>query len=877
MDGLEAQARLNARDLVVQGRRFGATEMTATAAGLPAEPKGRLTARTHLAGAGLSVDGGYALEGQTLQLSELAVASGPNRITGAVRVALDALTATGRLEGKLPQLKTFSELAGVPLDGAAGFTVALDALNGKQSATLNANANNLRVEGEGAPLLAARRLTATADVADALGSPSGKARVELQDGAAVGNDLARVTASVDGNLAKAGFRADATGTGRDPLALELAGTFAQEGDINRIRLERMQGRYSGESFRLAGPATIALGDRRYEVSGLQLVSGAARLVADLGLKGGALSGELRLDQVPLALARLADPSLRLDGTLNAQATLGGTVQKPRADATVRVTNLKARQTTQAGVPGIDATINAQWRDERVAVNGNAATRNGGGRLALTAGAPLVMNPDTFAVSAPEKGRLEAAVNGTIDASLANDLLAASGDRAQGTLRLDVNVGGTVGAPKLGGGVALNGGRYENRASGAIISNIDARIVGDGDVFTIQSFTGRTANGGAVGARGVIRPAATDGRQLDIQIQADNARLAQNDLATATLGAALTLTGSFTNPTLAGPVRLERVEAQIPNQTPPNVVDLKVVEVGGGRGAQTASAPSPKPNQKANRTPNGRKGNARKENARKENARSASNAVATTEAPAPAPESAFALALNLTVEAQNQIFVRGRGLEAEFQGQLAVTGTADQPVMVGRLTMIKGQLDLLAKSFVFKRGIIEFDGGAEIDPRLDLLAEATANNITAQVQIGGTARQPKLELTSPQGLPQDEVLAGVLFGKSVANLGAAEAVQLAQSAATLAGFGGGGGGVLDRVRRRLGVDRLEFTTGENGRGGAVEAGRYVSDRVYVGVEQGIGANQSRATVEVDITKNIKAEADVGADAETRLGVKWELNY
>nr|WP_246499749.1 translocation/assembly module TamB domain-containing protein [Azospirillum soli] len=880
LDALEAEARLNARDLVVQGRRFGATELTATAAGLPAEPKGRVTARTHLAGAGLSVDGGYALTGQVLQLNELAVASGPNRVTGAVRVALDAMTATGRLEGNLPQLKTFSELAGVPLDGAAGFTVALDAPNGKQAAVLKADASNLRVEGDGAPLLAARRLTATADVADALGSASGKARVELQDGAAAGNDLSRVTASVDGNLAKASFRADAAGAGRDPLALELAGTFAQEGDLNRVRLERMQGRYSGESFRLAGPATIALGDRRYEVSGLQLVSGTARLVADLGLKGDALSGELRLDQVPMALARLADPTLRLDGTLNAQATLGGTVRKPRADATVRVANLRAQQTTQAGVPGIDATLNAQWRDERVSVNGNAATRNGGGgRLNLTAGAPLVMNAETFAVSVPEKGRLEAAVNGTIDASLANDLLAASGDRAQGTLRLDMNVGGTVGAPQLGGTVALNNARYENRASGAIISNIDARIVGEGDVFTIQSFTARTANGGAVGARGVIRPAATDARQLDIQIQADNARLVQNDLATATLGASLTLTGTFTNPVLAGPVRLERVDVQIPNQTPPNVVDLKVVEVGGGRPAvQTASQTAPKsvvaqkpaaqkPTQKAN----GRKGNTKTvRNA------SVSNAVATPDAPPPEPPP-FALGLNLTVGAQNQIFVRGRGLEAEFSGQLAVTGTANQPVVAGRLTMIKGKLDLLAKSFVFKRGIIEFDGGPEIDPRLDLLAEATANNITAQVVITGTARQPKLELTSPQGLPQDEVLAGVLFGKSVANLGAAEAVQLAQSAATLAGFGGGGGGLLDRVRRGLGVDRLDFTTGENGRGGAVEAGRYVSDRVYVGVEQGIGANQSRATVEVDITKNIKAEADVGADAETRLGVKWEMNY
>lgn len=122
-----------------------------------------------------------------------------------------------------------------------------------------------------------------------------------------------------------------------------------------------------------------------------------------------------------------------------------------------------------------------------------------------------------------------------------------------------------------------------------------------------------------------------------------------------------------------------------------------------------------------------------------------------------------------------------------------------------------------------------------------------------------------------------MLAGVLFGKSVGDLSAAEAVQLAQSAAALAGVGGGGGGILDTVRRGLGVDRLDFTQGENGKGGAVQAGRYVSDRVYVGVEQGIGANQSRAKVEVDITKNLKGTASVGANSETKFGVVYEKDY
>ncbi|WP_247893887.1 translocation/assembly module TamB domain-containing protein [Azospirillum endophyticum] len=849
LDAIEAQATLNARDLVVQGRRLGATEVKATAAGLPATPNGTVSARTTLDKTPLSVDGRYALRDQTLRLDGLTVANGPNRITGQAQVALDTLLATGRLDGKLPNLNGLSELAGMPLRGGASFTLALDGKGGKQAANLTAEAGDLRVEGDGGPLLTARRLTAKADVADALGTPSGKARVEMTDGNAAGNDLRSVVASVDGSPAKAGFQVNASGTGAQPIALDLAGALAREGEVMRIRLDRLQARYAGEELRTTAPATILLAERRYEVKELRLASGNARIAADLGLNGERLSGELTVDRLPLALAKLASPTLLLDGVANAKASLAGTLRSPRADATLRISGLKAQQTTQAGLPGIDATLDAQWRDRRLSLTSRIAMPKNAGTLTANAALPLVMDPNSYAVGVPPNGALEAAVDGTIDLSLANDLLAASGDRARGALRLDVRAGGTVAKPSLGGSVVLANGRYENRASGAVITNIEARLAGDGDVFTIQSFRGRTRNGGAISASGVIRPAAPADRQLDIALQADNARLLEIDLVTAEIGANLTLTGGFANARLAGPVDIRRAELQVPDRMPANVVDLKVTEVGKGRRARGTTQ--------------------------------VSTAGGTRRVPQPqdAPPAAtpFVLALDMTVNAPNQIFVRGRGLNAELGGNLRVRGTAAAPEVTGRFTILKGSLNLLAKNFEFKRGIFDFDGTQPIDPRLDLLAEATANGITADVVVSGTARQPKIELTSPQGLPQDEVLAGVLFGKSVGDLSAAEAVQLAQSAAALAGVGGGGGGILDKVRQGLGVDRLDFTQGENGKGGAVQAGRYVSDRVYVGVEQGIGANQSRAKVEIDITKNLKGTASVGANSETKFGVVYEKDY
>lgn len=848
------EARLDGRDLAVGGRRIGEAQVTATATGLPATPQGRVTARAGLNGQPLTAGASYALDGRTLRINDLAVATGENRIGGAVTVALDTLLAEGRLEGRLPALAAFSELAGVPLRGDASFTVALDRRDGRQGATLTASANGLRVEGDGAPLFEALRLTANAQVADALGTPSGKARLELQDGSAAGTAIASATATADGGLARAGFTAVVNGAGEKAPGLDLAGSLAGDGALTRVRVEKLQGSFQGESFRLAGPATLTVGPQRYGVADLRLVSGGARLSADGGLTDGRLTGKLSIDQLPLALARLVDPSLRLAGLLNATATLGGTLRDPRAELTLRANDVKAQQTTSNGVPGLDATVNAQWRDRRVSVDGTLGTRGGQATMTLAARAPLALDPDRMAVSVPPAGRLEASANGTVNLALLNDLLAGSGDRVQGTLRMDVKADGTVGSPRLGGAVTLAGGRYEGRATGTVVTDITARIVGDGDLFTIQSFSGRTPNGGTLRASGSIRPTATDGRALDLKIAASDARLLQTDLVTALFDADLTLTGALDNARLAGPVKVERAEVQVPNRLPPNVVALDVVEVGGNRRGR--GTPTPVPPRKPGAGP----------------------VTAPTAAPAPAPAAGPAIALDITVNAPNQIFVRGRGLDLELGGQLKVGGTAAAPRITGRLRSLKGELGLIGQSFTFTRVNVDFDGTIPPDPRLDVVAEASANSVTAQVLVTGTATNPKLELASPQGLPQDEVLARVLFGKSANKLGAGEAVQLAQSAAQLAGLGGNGGGLLEHVRRGLGVDRLEFNQGENGRGGSVEAGRYVSDNVYVGVEQGIGGTaQSRAKVEVDITDNIQAEADVGSNASPRVGLKFEWNY
>jgi translocation and assembly module TamB len=254
------------------------------------------------------------------------------------------------------------------------------------------------------------------------------------------------------------------------------------------------------------------------------------------------------------------------------------------------------------------------------------------------------------------------------------------------------------------------------------------------------------------------------------------------------------------------------------------------------------------------------------------------------APVPADEPAtdtspFQLRLDLTVKAQNQIFVRGRGLEVEMSSDVTVGGTAAEPILGGGLKLVNGTLDLLTKRFEFSQANVDFVGDGSTDPVLDVNAQAKAADITAQVVVTGRASAPKVTLTSTPELPPDEIVARVLFNKRFSELSAIEAVQLAQSVGQLAGLGGGPG-VLDSVRDKLGIDRLELLSGGEGEGlsgAGVAAGRYVSRDVYVGAEQRVGEAGSRVVVEIDLTDNLKVRTDVGTNSGAGVGMLYEWEY
>jgi translocation and assembly module TamB len=118
----------------------------------------------------------------------------------------------------------------------------------------------------------------------------------------------------------------------------------------------------------------------------------------------------------------------------------------------------------------------------------------------------------------------------------------------------------------------------------------------------------------------------------------------------------------------------------------------------------------------------------------------------------------------------------------------VTGTTAKPVLSGEARVVRGDYDFAGKRFEFdNRGTVRLSSDLN-QVRLDLTASWSEPSLTAMIRIQGTAAKPQIVLSSVTVLPNDEVLAQVLFGSSAAQLSPLQAAQLASALSALASGG-----------------------------------------------------------------------------------------
>jgi translocation and assembly module TamB len=627
----------------------------------------------------------------------------------------------------------------------------------------------------------------------------------------------RASLTADGNVA--------------PATGAFAFTFAGVGDSLGVAVGENRHRLPGKTT-LSGRLTRDAGGLK--VKDLKLAGRKLQATADgtVTPTGADLKAMLRLDD----LSALTDPKIGLTGAVSADVHITGPLDSPTARYTLRGSRLSVAALREAvlGEGGRAAppwTLTAEGAATLQTVAVKAGLTDGATRIAVDGRIPL------------DDGKLALKLDASPSLALVNALLRERGAKLTGKAVLSADIGGTVARPDIRGRLTLADGTFNDPETGMRLSALNGLIRLEGTRATVERLSAVTGRSGMIALGGTL--ALQPVPSADLTLTLDNARFVYGALAQMETGGKITLRGPLSRPDIAGSVTIQRAELTVPDRIPgASVTGPAVRHVGGSPAVRRAAATVDKP---AKRTP------------------------APTKTAAAAAPAAFDAGLDVTIASPGKFFVRGRGLEAELAGSLTLQGLLSEPHPTGGFRLRRGALDIVGRRIDFDEGRVTLTG--DFNPTIDFRASSRRSDLTVTAAVSGAASDPQLVLSSTPALPQDEILAQFLFGRSIADLSPLQLAQMAGAAAQLAG-GPGGGDLLASIRKGAGLDSLGPTTDAAGNM-ALQAGRYIGDNLYLGVTTG-AKGETNATLNLDITPQLKVKVGGGADSNLS-GVVYEVEY
>jgi autotransporter translocation and assembly factor TamB len=233
--------------------------------------------------------------------------------------------------------------------------------------------------------------------------------------------------------------------------------------------------------------------------------------------------------------------------------------------------------------------------------------------------------------------------------------------------------------------------------------------------------------------------------------------------------------------------------------------------------------------------------------------------------------------DLQVVVPSGLWIRGRNLNVELEGDLRLRQQHSIPTVVGNLEARQGTLNFVGRSFSLERGKVQFYGEDEINPGLDIRLSAKISSTTAYVTMSGTLKEPKVELTSSPSMSEADIMSLLVMGKTADDLNGDQAQLVAQRAAAVAATYGAAE-LQKKMAGPLGVDMITLNPGGGPEGeNSVVVGKYLSPRALLKYEQALdSAAGFFVTLEYTLTQTITLQTIAGT-WQSGAEISWSKDY
>ena len=543
----------------------------------------------------------------------------------------------------------------------------------------------------------------------------------------------------------------------------------------------------------------------------------------------------------------------LHGRLHVDMAIDGTLQAPRLLAHAQADQLRLDK-ADLGF----ARVEARYENQQARLTVTMASANGG-KLSVGAGVKANLGLPDVLSQPPDLRRL--AFDLTVKAQEL-DLRGFSGvsttlPHAAGLLDADLQARGTLGDPVFSGRVECKKCELELYGIGSF-REVHLALHADTNKFVLDELAAKSGAGHARVTATLARQGNQAGYELSGTVDATDMPVYQEGQPLATLTLNANLSGSTGGRHNAhATVDVHEAKIKLSDEDRKNLQPLKppedVVLVEDGRPIDRKQAqrqraldvklgrvppPAPKPGQQASGT--------------------GSDWMWTS--------------LTIVVNAPRKLWVTGHdaylelGLAPNFR--VRVTHTVE---INGEVVVRRGRINALGRRFDLKADSTLDFGGPPDRPTLDATAQYqnTSENVTVLLTAKGPLEHLEISVSSPNrpDLNQSQLYALIItghldYGSSSGGSQTAGSMAASEASSLIAGVLAGG--LQKTLSKRLPLDVLTIDAGNGGLTGTqFEAGRYITDRLYVGYVGRIGADPTRYQ-----NKN-------AVHVEYQLGARWQF--
>ncbi len=216
---------------------------------------------------------------------------------------------------------------------------------------------------------------------------------------------------------------------------------------------------------------------------------------------------------------------------------------------------------------------------------------------------------------------------------------------------------------------------------------------------------------------------------------------------------------------------------------------------------------------------------------------------------------------VTVTLGDDVRFAGFGLSARLTGELDITQRpAATPLTYGELEVREGTFVTYGRTLAIEQGKLLFMGSYD-NPAIDIRAVREVDNMRVGVQMTGTIRNISSNLFSTPTLPDGDILAVMITGRPMAEIGTEQDGNALIGAATSLGISQSKG-ITSQIQNQLGLDSFSINSSGDVNDSSLMLGKYITPKIFVRYAVGLFETESSLAIDYTVNDRVKLEATSG---------------